>query len=224
LQGKSGRLVCLLFLFSFSLPWVSLRAQAGGDDPIGFGEIGIGVPVLQTPIACLHPVVCEGWYESVWVRVWHENTIERVDVIYSGWETQRGAEIRSSPITLPQAIRSHSLRYGGKSPRLGFAGNEGSSRIVVDVANGIVYLAGAVSETSLVTEVRYVPMTDPLVEKASALLLSNHGAWLVRAALLTRRYKNLLAEPPQSVTAPAVAAQAVTGDEIARSVGEVASP
>ena len=111
-------------------------------------------------------MVCEDSYETIRVRVWHEYALtRRVDVVYSGTETATVAEIKSSPITLPQAIRSHSLRYGRSTPRLGFAGNEGSSRIVVDVANGIAYLAGSVSETSPVTEVRYLPLTDALVQR-----------------------------------------------------------
>lgn len=218
-----GRGVCLLILFWFSLPW--LRAQAGTDDPVGFGELRIGTPVSEIPITCLRPVICENRYESVWVRVWHEDAvIRRVDVVYSGWETQIGAEIRSSPITLAQAIRSHSVRYGLKPPRLGFAGDEGASRMVVDVANGIAYLSGAVSENSLVTEVRYLPVNDPLVQKASGVLLSNHGAWLVRAALLTGRYKNLLAEPGETATKSAFGPKPFTLEKIARPVPGVAWP
>jgi hypothetical protein len=94
---------------------------------------------------------------------------------------------------------------------------------VVDVANGIVYLADAVSETGLVREVRYLPMTDPLVEKGSALLLSNHGVWLVRAALLTRRYKNLLEQPGTAAGKPAPDAQGLSRNETARPVDDVAS-
>ena len=178
--------ICALFLWCGLVPcW--LQAQTVEDDPIGYGDIKLGASIFGLPIACLRPVVCEGSYESAWVLVWHADAhVGRVDVIYAGRDPESGSEIRSSPITLPQAIRSHSFRYGQKTPRLGYAGNEGSSRIVVDVANGIVYLADAVSETGLVREVRYLPMTDPLVEKGSALLLSNHGVWLVRAALLTR--------------------------------------
>jgi hypothetical protein len=194
----------------------------GEGEPRGFGQIQLGAPVSTISFPCNHPLACEAPIDTEWVRVWHKDgLIWRADVIYSGRPLDIDEDIQSSPITLAQAIRSHSVRYGQKSPRLGFAGNEGSSRIVVDVANGIVYLAAAVTETSLVTEVRYLPMTDPLVQKASATLLTDHGAWLIRAALLSRRYKNLLAEPDQSTSNPAV--QELTRDETAGHKREVAS-
>ena len=217
-----GTGICLVLAWWFSCPSERLLPQATAKDEIGFDGITLGTPVAELPIACVRPVVCEDSYETVRVRVWHQYALtRRVDVIYSGRETASGVEIKRSPITLPQAIRSHSLRYGHSLPRLGFAGNDGPSRIVVDVANGIVYLADAVTENSLVTEVRYLPMTDPLVQKASASLLTKHGAWLIRASLLSRRYKNLLAEPDSSILKPSV--DHLTREETARHGREAAS-
>jgi hypothetical protein len=141
----------------------------------------------------------------MWVRVWHNDaSIQRVDVVYSGSATKTGKHIESTPITLPQAIRAHSIRYGRVAPRLGIAGTLGSARIIVDFANGIAYIAAAVSETGDVTEVHYLPMTDPVVEKASAVPLFRHGAWLIEAALAHPPYKNLLADAQTSSRNPEI--------------------
>jgi hypothetical protein len=195
----------------------SFRAQTAPDDPIGFGDLRLGTSVLALPVTCLRPVVCEDRYDSVWVRIWHaDEQIQRVDVVYTGRESGRGGEIRSSPITLLQAIRTHSIRNGIRTPRLGFAGNEGPYRIIVDFANGICYLAGAVTDSSLVTEVRYVPMTDPLVARAAALPLYQRGSWLVRAAILSPRYKNLVAESEASEAKRSIPAQGISLNSLDR--------
>jgi hypothetical protein len=213
-KTRLGRVPCVLFLVGLLIPSAPLCAQAVEDDAIGFGDLKLGASILELPIACQDATVCEDTYETIRVRVWHMDAlVRRVDVVYSGIETRSGAEIKSTPISLPQAIRAHSIRFGRITPRLGFAANEGSSRIIVDFANGIAYLAAAVSETSVVTEVRYLPLTDPLVQKASARPLFRHGVWLIEAALSHPRYKNLLAEAETS--RPAANTPETTHDEIA---------
>ncbi len=209
-----GKRVFLLLALWVACPWAWLHAQAADEEPIGFDEIKVGAHIFGLPIPCLRPVVCEDRYESMWVRVWHANAqVRRVDVVYAGWESKSGGEIRSSPITLAQAIRTHSLRYGSKTPRLGFAGNEGPYRMVVDFANGISYLAGAVTETSPVVEVRYLSDGNPLIERAFAEPLFQRGTWLVRAALLSPRYKNLVAETEGAAAKRAADAQAMLRNE-----------
>ena len=183
------RPLCLL-LFTFVVKLLS--ARAADDDPIGFGDIRLGAPVRGLPIPCLESPVCEGSYNSVWVRVHHANgQVERIDVVYSGWRMGSGDQVRLSRITLPQAIRAHSIRYGGWAPNLGLAGTRTGTRIIVDVANGIAYFADGALVQSSVREVRYLPMSDPLMAAANASPLSNHGDWLIKAARSTPRYKDL---------------------------------
>ena len=83
---------------------------------------------------------------------------------------------------------------------MGFAGTETGMRIIVDTVNGIAYFAGRADTVGLVTEVRYLPMSDPLVVAASLCPLTQHGVWLVRAARSTPRYKNLLGNAEGSPT------------------------
>lgn len=200
----SIRLVCFfLFIVIVRL----LPARGGGDeDPIGFGGIRLGAPVRGLPISCIESPVCEGSYDSVWVRVHHaDGRVQRIDVVYSGRREGSGEPIRFSRMTLPQAIQAHSIRYGGWAPRLGFGGNDGGVRIIVDVANGIAYLADGAFVQSSVREVRYLPMSDPLVRAANRSPLSNHGDWLIKSAWSSARWKNL----PQ-------AASRTSSDDISR--------
>ena len=148
---------------------------------------------MSLTITCLEAPVCEDTYDSLWVRIQHgDGLVERVDVVYSGKKLKTGEPIQSSPITLPQAIRMHSIRYGRRAPRLGFGGNEDGGRLIVDFVNGIAYWAEGVTETSLVKEVRYLPKADPLIR--NALPLTGHGSWLIMAGWSEPRYKNALEE------------------------------
>ncbi|HEY3626824.1 MAG TPA: hypothetical protein VGL00_11075 [Terracidiphilus sp.] len=163
------------------------------QEPIGFGDIQLGAPLATIPFPCNHPVACEAPDESTWMRIWHaEGRIWRIDVVYSGRPLDIDEEIRSSPISLAQAIRAHSIRYGHNSPRLGFAGDEAGSRVIVDTANSIAYFAQGMYPDSLVKEVRYLPPAHSLVAAASLSPLTERGLWLVKAARSVPRYKNLL--------------------------------
>ncbi len=185
--------------FAFCSPaiFIFVLATAAGfgqdaPDARGFADIQLGAPVSTIPFPCNHPEVCESPDEFTWVRIWHrEGLIWRVDVIYSGRALDIEQEIQSSPITLPQAIRSHSIRYGRNAPLLGLAGNDAGLRIIVDTANGIAYFAEGAYPGSLVKEVRYLPAADSLAEAASRRPLTEHGKWLVTAAWSAPRYKNL---------------------------------
>ena len=200
LQKRCAGVFGLLLVF-FSGTW--LRGQDGSEDGIGFGEIRLGAAVSALPIPCLETVVCEGAHKSLWVRVHPASgRVQRVDVVYSGKRADNGAEVRSSPITLPQAIRGHSIRYGGLAPRLGLAGSVAGNRIIVDMANGIAYVADGALVESAVREVWYLPMTDSVVTAASPL--SHQGDWLVNAARSAPRYKNLLPEASGKAPGPGV--------------------
>jgi len=192
-SSKKVGFFCFLLLLCFSVK----RAPAQGalERETGFGEIEVGAPLSTLPFPCAGPVSCEAVYESVRVRLWHASgRIQRIDVLYSGKSAETGERIQSSPITLSQAVRSHSIRYGNLTPRLGFGGSYGGERILVDYANGIAYFADSAFVTSRVEEVRYLPMDDPLIISARASPLSEHGEWLMKEARFAPRYKNLLAE------------------------------
>ncbi len=218
------RWACLLGLLLFAFTGIPSSGEDASEDGTGFGEIRLGTYVSALPIPCLEAVICEGAYNALWVRVHHaDGRVQRVDVVYSGKRADDGAEVRSSPITLPQAIRSHSIRYGGLAPRLALAGNVSGSRIIVDVANAIAYVADGALMTSEVREVWYLPVTDGMV--ASALPLSHHGDWLVTAARSAPRYKNLLADSRMAAPGPDVDRIPHEGitERLARRYSEVSS-
>ncbi len=193
------------------------------DEKRGFGDIELGAPVSTLPFPCTRPKFCETPYESVRVRVWHAyGAVERVDVVYAGKSAETGEDIRSSPITLAQAVRAHSIRYGPKAPRLGFGGSESGQRILVDYANGIAYFADTALVASRVKEVRYLEMDDPVIVTAQASPLSEHGEWLMRAARFAPRYKNLPAIAGPAASEPAQT-EKVDHDEIARRLEKVSS-
>ena len=201
-----------------------MRAQDALDKTTGFGEIRLGGLVSTLPFSCAHPVWCEGVYESARVRVWHASgLIQRVDVVYAGKSGDTGEEIQSSPITLAQAVRAHSIRYGQRVPRLGFGGSYEGARIIVDYANGIAYLADTAFVTSRVKEVRYLPERDGAIAAAQASPLSGHGQWLMQAARSAARYKNLAAVGEQAATEPARLAGDFSLEEVARRLEKMSS-
>lgn len=221
-----------LHLVQKNWPWVlcllllafegTLHAQDGSDDAAGFGDVTLGSPVGRLPFPCVESAVCEGFYNSAWVRVHHaDGRVQRVDVVYSGKRAADGGEIRSTAMTLPQAIRSHSIRYGGLAPRLGLAGNTAGHRMIVDVANGVAYVANGAFVSSTVAEVWYLPVTDAAVAAAMAAPLSHHGDWLVKAARSAPRYKNLLAE--ESGTAPGRDRNGTTPEEVPARLARMSS-
>ena len=195
-----------------------MRAQASGEEAIGFGEITLGASINSLTLTCLELVVCEDSYDSVWVRVRHgDGVVQAVEVVYSG-KKKTGEPVTSSPITLAQAIRMHSIRNGHRAPRLAFGGTRNGNRVIVDVANGIGYVADGAFESSLVKEVRYVPITDPLIEAASGSPLTENGARLLKAARATRFYRNLLAEGESGGAAQLQGGHEFSADEIRQRV------
>lgn len=199
-----------------------IHAYSAADEKTGFGEITLGAAVSNLPFSCVRPVFCETVYESVRVRVWHAfGVVQRVDVVYAGKSTQTGEKIQSSPITLAQAVRAHSIRYGPSVPRMGFGGSAGGARILVDYANGIAYFAETAVANGRVKEVRYLPMDDPVILTASASPLSEHGEWLMKEARYAPRYKNLLAGAEQA-NEPAQTEE-ISDDVIARRLEKVSS-
>lgn len=211
---------CLVLLLS--IPAKPLTGQGPLEEATGFGGIGPGAPVSTLPFSCEHPVSCEGVYQSVRIRVWHAyGQIQRLDVVYSGKNEETGEAIRSTPITLAQAVRSHSIRYGRSVPRLGFGGSSDGARIIVDYANGIAYFADTAFVTSPVNEVRYLPMGDPIIITSRASPLSEHGEWLMKEARFAPRYKNLLAGPERAQNEPTRPEQNIHPEEVARRLEKV---
>lgn len=182
--------VSAVLLLGFAVARLGAQDDA---DRVVFGGLQLGGAVSTIPFPCNHPVVCEAPSETIWMRIWHgDGLIRRVDVVYSGAALDQPETIRSSPIMLSQAIRSHSIRYGRKAPRLGYAGNQAGLRVIVDTANAIAYFAESVYPESLVKEARYLPVNDPLMARAALSPLTGQGRWLVDAAWTAPRYKNLL--------------------------------
>ena len=212
---------CLFVLFCFHPE--PIRAQSARDEKTGFGEIELGAPLSTLPFSCARPVFREAPYESVRVRVWHAfGVVQRIDVLYRGKSAETGEDIQSSPITLAQAVRGHSIRYGRKVPRLGFGGCASGVRIIVDDANGIAYFAETAFVTGRVKEVRYLQMDDPLILAAMAFPLSEQGEWLLKEARFAPRYKNLPADAERAPSEPAQAEE-IGQDEIARRLEKVSS-
>ncbi len=170
---------------------MAVHGQEAEEEQIGIGEIHLAAAVSTLPFPCVDPLVCEGPYASAWIRVWHgDGMIQRIDVVYSGEKGRGGEEIPAPPITLAQAIKTHSIWNGRRAPRLGLAGTAGAERMIVDVANGVAYFANGATPESGVSEVRYLPISDPVVASASSSMLSKHGQWLIQAAWTMARYRN----------------------------------
>jgi hypothetical protein len=130
--------------------------------------------------------------------------INSVDVIYFGNTvtvdpaTLAPIVIRSSPITLAQAIKLHSLQAGAKAPVFGLAKGEGGKVYgLVDISNEIVYKAGGTSPASTVEDVFYARSDAPVLEDAANSQLANHGNSLLQAATSSEPYTN--ANPPKNV-------------------------
>ena len=194
---------------------VVVHGQDAEEEPIGIGDVRLGTGVSALPFPCADPVVCEAPYASAWIRVWHaDGMIQRIDVIYAGGKGPGGEEIEGKPITLAQAIKTHSIWNGRKAPRLGLAGNTGAQRVLVDVANGVSYFANGATPESRVSEVRYVPITDPVVASASNSMLSKHGQGLIQAAWTTERYKNPPAGQKQGESEAVVPGEQSTRQEL----------
>jgi hypothetical protein len=177
----------------------AVHGQDAVDETLGVGDIRLAAPLSTVPFPCPDPIVCEGQYAAAWIRVWHgDGVIQRIDIVYSGKKTGSQEEISFHPITLAQAIKTHSIWNGRRVPRLGFASDEGSLRMIVDYANGVAYFSNGATAGSIVSEVHYLPVTDPEVRSASSSPLSEQGRWLVKAAWTAERYRNSQTEgkPP----------------------------
>lgn len=188
-MGSAAKLSALFLVVSLAA--MVVHGQEAEEEPIGIGDIRLGASLSTLPFPCGDPAVCEASYQSAWIRAWHaDGVIQRIDVVYSEKTAPGQEEVEASPITLAQAVKTHSIWNGRLAPRLGFAGNIGAQRLIVDFANGVAYLANGVTAESRVSEVRYLPTTDPAVTTASNSMLAAHGKWLIQAAWAAERYRN----------------------------------
>jgi hypothetical protein len=162
----------------------------------GFGAIRIGGSTSVLPFPCTGVVFCEGVYRSSWVRVSFLNgIIGNIDVIYSGTtlnidpNTLIPLTIKSSPITLAQAIKLHSLQANNKPPVFGLAKGEGEKTYgLTDISNEIVYTASGASATSTVDEVSYVSSDAPVLMDAASSKLADYGKSIIQAAVSSEPY------------------------------------
>jgi hypothetical protein len=181
----------------------------------GFGSIAIGANPRQLPISCTGGVYCEGIYQSSWVRVRSfEGTVSGVEVIYSGDTLISGrAPIVSSPITLAQAIKTHSFQKGFKAPRFGYAKGEPGAYGkadgvygIIDFVNMIVYHTPNTKSTSSVDTVYYASSDAPLLVDAKRLELpASVSARLIADATGAQTYTNKVPLGSVEEPSPAVA-------------------
>ena len=158
----------------------------------GYRSIHVGAPVESLPFPCAADATfCEEEYDAQWIRVDAiEGKILTVDIIYSG-ETLHRDPITSSPITLAQAIRLHSLQPSFATPVFGLAKDrDGNTYGIVDVANDIVYHTSGISPTSTVETVSYLSPDAPVLATAALRKLGESGSLLLRAARLAKPYSN----------------------------------
>src|SRR5438477_156021 len=203
------------FLLMLCLAIPAVHGQAVGDEMPGIGEIRLAAPLSTLPFPCADPVACEAPYESAWIRVWHaDGVIQRIDVVYSGKKGQSLEEKESTPITLAQAIKAHSIWNGRKAPRLGLGGIAGSVRVIVDYPNGVAYFANGAMAESTVSEVHYLPVTDAMVATASSSPLWEQGRWLVKAAWAAARYKSTQGEGATGNPNARVVDESLTPEEL----------
>ena len=119
-----------------------------------------------------------------------DGKIITLDVIYFG-QTLRREVIASSPITLAQAIKLHSLQPGFTNPSLGLAKDrDGATYGIVDVANEIVYHCVGTAPTGKVKTVSYLSSDAPVLETAALLKLGASGSALLQEARLAKPYSN----------------------------------
>lgn len=157
---------------------VRLSAQAS------FGGLSLGMPVANVTVPC-QTVVCEGMYQSDWVRVgFVEGKIDTIEVIYDG-KTIDGRSIGWAPVTLAQAINRHSLSYT-QNPKFGDALDQTGKRYgVADFVSGIVYSLKYPEHPtgdSPVTEVTYVTADAPVFADAKTSASTASTLQLVLAA------------------------------------------
>jgi hypothetical protein len=185
-----GCLARVLPAFGLVLMYAHPAAVLGQS---GFGIITVGGTPEQLPFPCTDSIFCEGVYQSSWVRVnLLEGRILGVDVIYSGNTLIPGhVPIASTPITLSQAIKVHSLQKGLKPPRLGYAKGEMGIYGIADFVNMIVYTTPGTESTSPVKSVAYVSETAPLLLDAKLSELAAAGSdKLILAAEGAPTYNN----------------------------------
>lgn len=158
----------------------------------GYQIIHIGAPIATLPFPCeVNAVYCEGEFDGQWMRADAiDGKILTLDVIYSGQNLQ-GQAIASSPITLAQAIRLHSLQPGFVSPAFGLARDrDGATYGIVDVANDIVYHCISTAATGTVTTVSYLSPDAPVLRTAALLKLGTSAISLLQEARLAKPYSN----------------------------------
>jgi hypothetical protein len=208
---------------SLCLASVSLLGQTG------FGAIRIGEPVAILPFPCTGAVFCEGEYLSSWVSVdGYGGIINGIDIIYSGSSatvdptTLGPLVIKSSPITLAQAVKLHSLQTGAIPPVFGLAkDNHGKTYGIVDISNRIAYTASGSSADSQVDRVVYLGSDAPVLKTAARSKLATSGDPLLQAARSSEPYANLLAISPGRVEdTPLSTRKAANHNEAAEGVQE----
>ena len=158
----------------------------------GYRIIHVGAPMASLPFPCeVNAIYCEGEFDGQWMRVDAiDGKILTVDIIYSGQTLQREA-IASSPITLAQAIKLHSLQPGFASPSFGLARDrDGATYGIVDVANDIVYHCIGTAATGTVKTVSYLSPDAPVLGTAALLKLEASGSSLLQEARLAKSYTN----------------------------------
>jgi hypothetical protein len=188
----------------------------------GYRNIHIGGSMTSLPFPCeAGAVYCEGEYDGQWVRVSAlDAKILTIDVIYSG-ETLHRDVIASSPITLAQAVRLHSLQPDFAAPILGLAKDrDGKTYGIVDVANDIVYETSGVAAIDTVKRVGYLSPDAPVLATAARLTLGENGSLLLHAARLAKPYSSSTAPVQPSGTANESAPKALNRKEAMDGVAE----
>jgi hypothetical protein len=121
-----------------------------------FGPIRIGAPTSGLPLVCNDSHICNALYDNTAATVYaKDGFVEGIRVLY----TEYPLSVESTPITLGQSIKRHSLAPGMKPPRFGPALDINDEFWgVCDFANLIIYPLHRAKEISLsfaVVEVNY---------------------------------------------------------------------
>ena len=190
----------------FCLLALSLQGQTG------YRIIHVGGSMANLPFPCeTDALFCEGKYDGQSVRVMADDgRILNIDVMYS-----------SSPITLAQAIRLHSLQPGFAAPIFGLATDRDEKTYgIADTANDIVYFTSGVAAIDTVKMVSYLSPNAPVLATAARLTLGENESLLLHAARLAKPYSSSTAPVQPSGPADESAPKALNRKEAMDGVAE----